>query len=513
MVKVANPTLPGFNPDPCLFRGKDSYYILVSTFEFMPGIRVYESPDLVNWSYKTSILTDINLTGNTRGCSIWAPFAAYHNGQYYVIYTDVKSTRVPYKDVNNYIITADRIDGPWSEPKYINSSGFDPSIFFDDDGKVYFLNEYWDYRLSTHNKSAGILMQELDASTLDTLGDPQILFNGTDARKTEAPEIYKHNDYYYLLTAEGGTEAGHMVTVARANNVNGPYEVDPQNPMLTSKDHPELTLQCSGHASIVADDADNWYMAHLTTRPLKDDVTLLGRETAIQNVVWTDDDWLRLSDGTNYPNNYYEVPVDVKAQPANHAFHDEFTGQALNFEQWNTLRQMPTNDWLQFTGKGVQIAGGQSPQSEFDQHLIAKRQTDANFSASATVTFDPTSYMQLAGLGLYLDIDNYLLLAITHDEAVGRAVTLIQAVKGEFNILTNPIATKQDTVTMKVNVSGLSGTLSFVEGQNEVTVSDQTDLSFLSGGFTGNFIALDSIDMGQYNRGKATFTSFDYQPH
>ncbi|KRM12382.1 glycoside hydrolase family 43 protein [Paucilactobacillus suebicus] len=511
MVKVANPVLPGFNPDPCLFRGKDAYYLLVSTFEFMPGIRVYQSNDLANWSYRTSILTDIDLTGNTRGCSIWAPFAAYHNGKYYVIYTDVKSTRVPYKDVNNYIITSDSIDSPWSEPKYINSSGFDPSIFFDDDGKIYFLNEYWDYRMSTHNKSAGILIQELYPSTLDVKGDPQVLFNGTEAKKTEAPEIYKHHGYYYLLTAEGGTEAGHQVTVARSKNVTGPYELDPQNPMLTSRDNPKLPLQNAGHASIVRDDNDNWYMAHLTTRPLKDDVTLLGRESAIQNVYWTDDDWLRLSNGTNQPDDYYTVPIDTDVVVEPHDFHDDFTDSKIDFKHWNTLRKMPTDDWLQLTGHGVTLAGGQSPQSEFDQHLIAKRQTDFNFSTSVTVEFQPTNYMQLAGLGLYLDIDNYLFLAITHDEKVGRAITLIQAVKSDFKILTEPIAISDAAINMQIDVTGLSGSVSFTDGDQHKIVNDNIDLSFLSGGFTGNFIALDTIDMGQFNRAKATFTDFDYK--
>ncbi|WP_203650317.1 glycoside hydrolase family 43 protein [Secundilactobacillus yichangensis] len=513
MVKVANPVLTGFNPDPCLFRGADAYYLLVSTFEYLPGIRVYRSEDLVEWDYYTSILTDIDLTGNTRGCSIWAPFAAYHDGKYYVVYTDVKSTRVPYKDVNNYIITADSIDGPWSKPYYINSSGFDPSVFFDDDGKLYFLNEYWDYRLKTHNKSAGILIQELEPKSLTLKGDPQILFNGTAAKKTEAPEIYKHNGYYYLLTAEGGTESGHQETIARSKSIFGPYELDPKNPMLTSKDNPKLTLQNAGHASLVSDDQDNWYLAHLTTRPIKDDVTLLGRETAIQNVKWSDDGWLRLSNGSNQPDDYYTVPINEANPVRSNEFHDDFKAGKLNFEHWNTLRKMPTSDWLQFSKQGVTIAGGQSPQSEFNQHLIAKRQTDVNFSTSVTVDFKPTNYMQLAGLGLYLDIDNYAFLAVTFDETVGRCITLLKAEKGEFSILTSPIAIKNDSVKLKADVNGIKGTFSFEDGNHDVEIKPNLDLDFLSGGFTGNFIVLDTIDMGQYNRAKATFNSFDYQPN
>lgn len=513
MAKISNPVLTGFNPDPCLFRGKDAYYILVSTFEYMPGIRAYRSNDLISWKYETSILKDIDLTGNTRGCSIWAPFATYHDGKYVVVYTDVKSTRVPYKDVNNYIITSDSIEGPWSQPTYINSSGFDPSIFYDDNGKLYFLNEYWDYRMTTHNKSAGILIQELDPSTFKTLGQPQILFKGTSAKKTEAPEIYKHGKYYYLLTAEGGTESGHQETVARAEKVTGPYELDPENPMLTSKDNPKLTLQNAGHASLVSDDKNNWYLAHLTTRPLKEDVTLLGRETGIQNVYWTDDGWLRLTRGGNQPADYYEVPINEPDQSAaTNEFVDDFSEAKLNDEHWNTLRKMPTSDWLSFKD-GLILRGGQSPQSEFDQHLVAKRQKDVNFSTGVEVESAPSTYMQLAGIGLYLDIDNYLFLMISQDEKLGKVITILQASKGEFSIL-NPL-TSIDTkkVYLEISVQGLDAQLSYRNSDGQlISLKKGVDISFLSGGFTGNFVALDSIDMGQYNRSAAKFTNFNYKP-
>lgn len=513
MVKINNPVLPGFNPDPCLFKGADAYYILVSTFEFMPGIRVYKSKDMANWKYETSILTNIDLRGNGRGCSIWAPFATYHNGKYFVVFTDVKSTRVPYKDVNNYIITSDSITGPWSQPKYVNSSGFDPSIFFDDDGKVYFLNEYWDYRLKTHNKSAGIVMQQINPVSLELLGQPQIIFNGTKAQKTEAPEIYKHNGFYYLLTAEGGTEKGHMETVARSKNINGPYEVDPQNPMLTAKDNTDLLLQCSGHASIVAGPNNEWFMAHLMTRPLDGQFPLLGRETSIQNIEWTSDDWLRLKNGTNQPSNYYEVPNNTQIATVSHEFHDNFTNNGLDYQHWNTLRIMPTTDWLKISKRNhLQIKGGESPQSTFDQHLIGKRQTDFEFTAQTEIEFAPISYMQLAGIALYLDTDNYLLLAITFDEAVGKCVQLLQSVNGEFHIIGDPVAVTSNKLTLSISADKLSGNFGVTDNGVSTIVKQNVELNFLSGGFTGNFIALDVIDMAQKNRAQAKFNFFDYQP-
>lgn len=131
-IKVKNPILRGFNPDPNILRAKDRYYIIVSSFECLPGIRVYESKNLVNWSHTTDILTtQVSLQGNPTNGSIWAPQISYADGLFYLVYTDVKSAGRPFKDVHNYLITASEITGPWSEPIYLNSNGFDPSLFHD----------------------------------------------------------------------------------------------------------------------------------------------------------------------------------------------------------------------------------------------------------------------------------------------------------------------------------------------------------------------------------------------
>lgn len=295
---IRNPVLPGFNPDPCIVRAKDTYYIAVSSFEWLPGVRVYASKDLAVWEHCTDVLTDqVDLRGNPKNCSIWAPQLSYHDGLFYLIYTDVKSTKRPFKDVHNYLITAPSIHGPWSEPVYLNSSGFDPSLYHDEDGRKWLLNEIWDYRIPEGNKSSGIVIQQYDPQQQKLVGKPFKLFDGTDLKKTEAPHIYKHQGYYYLITAEGGTGSGHAVTVARSRSLMGPYEVDPRNPMLTSRDNPELPLQCAGHGSLIQTPQGEWYMAHLCTRPVEGQYALLGRETALQQVYWDEEGWLRLTAG------------------------------------------------------------------------------------------------------------------------------------------------------------------------------------------------------------------------
>src|SRR5690606_3443802 len=152
---------------------------------------------------------------------------------------------------------------------YLNSSGFDPSLFHDDDGRKWLLNALWDYRITEGNKSSGIVIQEYDPKQQRLIGAPRKLFDCTPLKKTEAPHIYKRNGYYYIIPAEGGTHSGHEVTVARSKDLLGPYEVDPLNPMLTSSGKPEAELQCAGHGSLVETPEGECYMAPLCTRPLE----------------------------------------------------------------------------------------------------------------------------------------------------------------------------------------------------------------------------------------------------
>lgn len=512
MNQIHNPVLTGFNPDPLLFRDDHRYYLVVSTFEWLPGVRIYSSTNLANWHYETSVLTEstgINFRGNPRGCSIWAPFATYHDGKYYLVYTNVNSTRVPYKDVDNYVVTADDIHGPWSKPIYINSSGFDPSIFFDN-GKAYFMNVLWDYRMQTHNKSCGIVMQEIDPVSFALMGKPRKLFDGTSARKTEAPQIYKHGDYYYLLTAEGGTGLNHQETVARSKDIWGPYKVDPKTPLITSKGHPEITLQSAGHASLMATDSGEWYLAHLCTRPLSGNHPILGRETAIQKVRWTDDDWLRLANDDQLPVVDVPAPKNTtQVTPVKHDFDDDLK-HGLSAKYWNTLRQFPSANWLTADKQGLLIRGGQSPQSLFDQHMIATRQYDFKVKTTVEMEYRPTSYMQLAGMSLYLDTKNYLLLVATVDEENQPIVELQEEVAGDFKRLGRVSVNTQGHYRLSIKIDNETGYFAVDDGDG-IKKLGKTDIAFLSGGFTGNFIGLNVIDMHRRNNTAARFTNFTYQ--
>src|SRR5262249_48139685 len=146
-------------------------------------------------------------------CGVWAPCLTYADGLFYLIYTDVKRyaraaggamTNTSPRDFHNYLVTAERIDGEWSDPIYLNSSGFDPSLFHDEDGRKYLLNMLWDHRPG-QNRFAGIVLQEYSASEGKLIGQRQLIFKGTSIGLTEAPHLYKRNGYYHLVVAEGGT--------------------------------------------------------------------------------------------------------------------------------------------------------------------------------------------------------------------------------------------------------------------------------------------------------------------
>ena len=211
---------------PSIVRVGDDYYIATSTFEWFPGVQIHHSRDLVHWRLLTRPLTrasQLNMLGDPDSCGVWAPYLTYADGLFYLVYTDVKrygrttvggASGASLRDFHNYLVTSPRIDGDWSDPVHLNSSGFDPSLFHDDDGRKYLLNMLWDHRPG-QNRFAGIVLQEYSAAERRLVGERRVIFEGTPLGLTEAPHLYKRDGYYHLLTAEGGTGWGHAVTMAR----------------------------------------------------------------------------------------------------------------------------------------------------------------------------------------------------------------------------------------------------------------------------------------------------------
>ncbi|WP_162907664.1 glycoside hydrolase family 43 protein, partial [Allorhizocola rhizosphaerae] len=306
---IQNPVLSGFHPDPSILRVGDDYYLATSTFEWYPGVRVHHSRDLVHWRALGGIINERRLL-DLRGCGdsngVWAPDLSYVDGEFYLVYSDVASFSSGYWDPQNYLITAPSIDGPWSDPVPLHAHGFDASLFHDADGTSWLLALSADWRPG-RDRFGGIEIQRYDRQKRKLIGDPKIIFSGTEAGLTEGPHLYRHDGWYYLLTAEGGTSWEHQATVARSRSLFGPYEVDPAGPLLTSHGKPDLRLQKAGHGSLVRTQTGQWYLAHLVARPYSPlGNCVLGRETALQIVDWPAGGWPRIAGG---------VPADEVPAP------------------------------------------------------------------------------------------------------------------------------------------------------------------------------------------------------
>ncbi len=436
--RIRNPILPGFNPDPSIVRVGDDYYIATSTFEWFPGVQIHHSRDLVHWRLLCRPLTrasQLDMRGDPDSCGVWAPCLTYADGLFWLIYTDVKrygrttqgaAVGASLRDTHNYLVTSPRIDGEWSDPVYLNSSGFDPSLFHDDDGRKYLVNMRWDHRPGS-NRFSGIVLQEYRHAEGRLSGPIHMIFGGTPLGLTEAPHLYKRNGYYYLLTAEGGTGWGHAVTMARSRELTALYELHPEGQILTSRHRPDIELQRAGHADLVETAAGETYMVYLCGRPIRNrGRCILGRETAIQRMVWSDDDWLRTEDGAGVP--YVEVPAPQLPEclfPAAPE-REEFDSPHLPLDfQW--LRSPWPEELFSLTERPgyLRLYGRETIGSLFRQSLVARRQQAHCFTAETVVEFEPDAFQQMAGLVCYYNGSKFHYLYVSHDSGLGKHIRVM----------------------------------------------------------------------------------------
>jgi len=528
---IQNPVLKGFNPDPSIVRVGDDYYIATSTFEWFPGVQIHHSRDLVNWRLLTRPLTrasQLNMLGAPDSCGVWAPCLTYADGLFWLIYTDVKrygrtstggaTGSASLRDFHNYLVTSPSIDGPWSDPVYLNSSGFDPSLFHDDDGRKYLLNQLWDHRPGS-NRFNGIVAQEYSVAEGKLIGKRENIFKGTAHGLTEAPHLYKRNGYYYLLTAEGGTGWNHGVTMARSRNLQGPYELHPESTMLTSRHRPDAALQRAGHADIVETPDGQTYMAYLCGRPLRNrGVCTLGRETAIQPVVWGEDGWLRTLDGQGTPELHAAAPGLPEHRFDEAPVREDFDAAELPVAfQW--LRTPWPEELFSLNARPgfLRLFGRESLGSTFRQSLVARRQQSHCYSASTRVEFEPEHYQQQAGLVCYYNASKFHYLYISNDEVAGRHLRVMTSLPNhvQTDTFTAPIPLPAGPVELRVEVDEERLYFGYrTQGGEWQWLPQIFDASILSDeanapgqpNFTGAFVGVTCQDMS----GTALHADFDY---
>lgn len=529
MPRVRNPILPGFNADPSILRVKDDYYIATSTFEWYPGVQIHHSKDLANWELVTRPLSrksQLDMRGNPDSCGVWAPCLTHDGEKFYLVYTDVKRKDGSFKDTPNYIVTADHIEGPWSDPFYVNSSGFDPSLFHDEDGKKWFINMIQDHRRRPRS-FAGIRLQEWDPKEGRLIGPTKTIFHGTELDLVEGPHLYKRNGWYYLLTAEGGTGYEHACTLARSQDIWGPYEVHPQKHILTSKDTPHTALQRAGHGDIVETPDGKTYLVHLTGRPTTQNRRcVLGRETAIQEAYWGNDDWLYIKNGP-VPSLYVDLPAardDTTYWAENKYIFSASAGLHKDF-QW--LRTPEPERIFSIKGDVLELTGREAIGSWFEQALVARRQTHFSYDAETTISFSPTDERQFAGLTAYYCRYNFFYLTVTAHTDGKRELLILssEASWPEGNLkmpLADPVQIPQEgKVRLALSIRGKKLQFSYaLEGEELKDIGPVYDASILSdecgghqvhGSFTGAFVGIAASDLNGTET-KASFDYFIYRP-
>jgi xylan 1,4-beta-xylosidase len=531
---IHNPILRGFNPDPSIVRVGEDYYIATSTFEWFPGVQIHHSRDLVNWRLLTRPLTrpsQLNMLGAPDGCGVWAPCLTHADGRFWLIYTDVKrygrttvggASGASLRDFHNYLVTADDIEGPWSDPVHLNSSGFDPSLFHDDDGRKWLLNQLWDHRPG-RNRFAGIVAQEYDPAAGALVGERANIFPGTALGLTEAPHLYKRDGWYHLITAEGGTGFGHAVTMARSRTLEGPYELHPDGPVLTARDRPHASLQRAGHADLVETPDGTTWMAYLCGRPLPSrGRCVLGRETAIQPMAWGEDGWLRTRDGSGDPELAPPSPgLPPAPWPAAPAWED-FEGPDLPIDfQW--LRSPFPDELFSLTARPgwLRLHGRETIGSQHRQALVARRQQAFCYGARTVLDFAPEHFQQAAGLVCYYGAGKFHYLFVSRDEAHGRHVQVMSALPDspQADAFTAPIPLPgEGLVHLRVEVDFERLRFAYsLDGQRWIWLPQVFDASILSDeatapgapNFTGAFVGMACQDLSGAAR-PADFDGFGY---
>ena len=409
-----NPIIRGFNPDPSICRAGNKYYLATSSFQYFPGVPIYESEDLINWKQIGHALTrksQIMLDKVRSSGGVFAPTLRYNDGRFYMV-TNNNST------FKNFYVYTDNIYGEWSEPIEVDQDGIDPSLLFDGN-KCYFISNGTD-----DAGENGIVQCEIDATTGEKLSSSKCIWNGSGGRYLESPHMYKIEDYYYLLVAEGGTEYGHMATYARSTSPWGPFEAYPYNPVLTNRNKAPFIIQGIGHGDLIDDGAENYYITCLGFRQIDEWMPYhnLGRETFLIPAKFNEDGWFTCgNDGTCEFS--YEIPGNFEQTRKNHY---TFANTDFNLE-WKYMRYMhPENyilgdDSISLIGTDITLDDVDSPT------FIGMIQQDFNMIVSANITLCDNGNIKShalceAGITLFMCEDEHYDLTIRKNDNTFEAV-------------------------------------------------------------------------------------------
>lgn len=490
-MKYHNPIIPGFYPDPSICRAKDTYYLVTSSFEYFPGIPIFKSKDLINWTSLGSVLTrgsQLPLHGSDGHGGIYAPTIRYFNGVFYVVTTNVDHGG------HFYVTTTDPEKG-WSEPIYVDQEGIDPSLFFEGD-QAYFLST------AQHDGKNAILMSKLDIHT-GKVSEGHYLWYGNGGRYLEGPHLYKIDGYYYILASEGGTEYGHMLVAARSKNIFGPYESCPDNPILTNRDMGGYQLQGAGHGDLVEDNNGNWWVVFLAFRQLDRYMQyhVLGREVNLLPVEFIDG-WPHVGDGQAHLIEETDR-LNVEQKPLMSIKQDKMKIG----KDWFFLRN-PNMKLYDIGSKKIILKASEYDLSEKNESptVILTRQRSFNDELSVTVDVQDT----VAGVTAYLEPDLHYDLIVYKKDA-DQLIAQVRLVIGPAKSIIKKIVLKYDgekLPKLRIKCSNKQYSFEIDNGGRKYDLGSY-DVRYLSSEVGGDFTGVMLGMFVESGDGQAVFSDFE----
>jgi len=500
--QYSNPILQGFYPDPSIVRVGRDYYLVNSTFIWFPGIPVFHSRDLVNWTQIGNAIdrsSQLNFAKLNTWQGVYAPDITFHAGTFYIINTCVPCG-------GNFVITAKNPAGPWSEPTWLPIDGIDTSLFFDEDGSAWIINNGPPEEKPRYEGHRAIWLQQFDTKQMKLIGPRKVLIDsGVHPEENpiwiEGPHIFRKDGAYYLIAAEGGTAEGHSEVVFRSDKVTGPYVPFADNPILTQRDLKGSPITSTGHASFVKTPSGDWWSVFLGVRPYDDQNFNTGRETFLMPVRW-EQGWPRITDhGARVPwvARRPNLPAGPRAPvPTSGSFtiRDEFNGSKLP-PYWMMMRN-PVGKWWRLAGGALHLdARGTALGDMGNPSLWARRQQHLNATVTTRVRFSPPSDAAEAGLVAMQNDEYFYYLAVGRDH--GKRVVRLRRRAGGPDAMAGAILASSPIphgpIELRINARGAAYDFGWsADGKSWHSLARNADGTLLStkksGGFVGAVFAL-----------------------
>lgn len=500
MARYQNPILSGFYPDPSVCRVGGDYYLVTSSFEYFPGVPIFHSRDLVHWQQLGHCLTrasQLPLACANASGGVWAPTLRHHEGVFYMTTTNTSLG-------GNFIVTATKPEGPWSEPIPVAQQGIDPSLFFDEDGSVLYTTSH-----------EGAFQSRIDVKSGKLLCEPKVIWAGTGGQYPEGPHLYRRGGWYYLLLSEGGTEYGHMITMARSRSPWGPFEPCARNPLFTHRSY-KSPIQGLGHADLVDTPGDDWFAVALGFRPNGYPPCYhLGRETFLSPVSWADDEFPVFGNQGRLQLEE-ETPLELQVSPPSPT-RDDFTSPELALD-WNYLRNPDAQlyslserpSYLRLRGSTDGLDDLASPA------WVGRRQCHFAVNVATRLEFQPANEGEEAGLVIRMNERHHYEIFVTRRGAAASVVLRRRIGSLRAEVACHPLPPSESGWVLAVEAERDKYVFRYGASEADLRPLGEGETRYLStevaGGFTGVYFALYATGNGARSGQPADFDWFDYRP-